>query len=201
MIKNIKSVKYTLIIILLILLSVTVTGCKSNENNQGLEYYGNITVSDENKILGDIILSLFPDELKEENVPIVSTEQKDSDLIFTLFNLNSEILDSYAILTSKDNSSINTIAIVAPKLAYEEEVITGLTIRISKLIDGKDAEEKQEILGKVVLEQFLDTKYLVLIIDDNSDIIFKEIGKGLANLDSTQVDVIENITGVIELNR
>lgn len=201
MIKNIKSVKYTLIIILVILLSVTVTGCKSNENNQGLEYYGNITVSDENKILGDIILSLFPDELKEENVPIVSTEQKDSDLIFTLFNLNSEILDSYAILTSKDNSSINTIAIVAPKLSYEEEVITGLTIRISKLIDGKDAEEKQEILGKVVLEQFLDTKYLVLIIDDNSDIIFKEIGKGLANLDSTQVDVIENITGVIELNR
>lgn len=198
--KSVKIISFILIILLLLLSSVA--RCTSdNKKGSSTKYFGDATITEENKILGEIILSLFPEEDRLNNVPIVAKDQKDSDLVFTLFNLDPEILESYAILTSKDNTSMNTIVIVASKLGYEVDVLMSLEHRIVNLLEGKEKEEQDKILENTVLEQYSLSKYLVLVLHDNSDLIYKEICEGLAELDSSKVDVIQEISGMIEITK
>lgn len=189
-------------IIIILIMVFSITGCKSTSIQElSNKYYGAVTIKEENKILGDIILSLFPEEYRSNNVPIIAHDQKYSDLVFTLFNLNPEILESYAILTSKDNSSTDNIAIIVPKIGYEVDVIMGIDNRVVKLLANKDKEEQDKIIETVVLEQYDLSKYLIFIVNDNSDLIYKEIIKGLKDMDSSKVDVIEEISGVIEIKK
>lgn len=201
MLHKYKSVKIISFILIILLLS-SVAGCTSdNKKGSSANYFGDATITEENKILGEIILSLFPEEYRSNNVPIIAHDQKYSDLVFTLFNLNPEILESYAILTSKDNSSTDNIAIIVPKIGYEVDVIMGIDNRVVKLLANKDKEEQDKIIETVVLEQYDLSKYLIFIVNDNSDLIYKEIIKGLKDMDSSKVDVIEEISGVIEIKK
>lgn len=201
MLHKYKSVKIISFILIILLLSSVARCTSDNKKGSSTKYFGDATIMEENKILGEIILSLFPEEDRLNNVPIVAKDQKDSDLVFTLFNLDPEILESYAILTSKDNTSMNTIVIVASKLGYEVDVLMSLEHRIVNLLEGKEKEEQDKILENTVLEQYSLSKYLVLVLHDNSDLIYKEICEGLAELDSSKVDVIQEISGMIEITK
>lgn len=201
MLHKYKSVKIISFILIILLLSSVARCTSDNKKGSSTKYFGDATITEENKILGEIILSLFPEEDRLNNVPIVAKDQKDSDLVFTLFNLDPEILESYAILTSKDNTSMNTIVIVASKLGYEVDVLMSLEHRIVNLLEGKEKEEQDKILENTVLEQYSLSKYLVLVLHDNSDLIYKEICEGLAELDSSKVDVIQEISGMIEITK
>ncbi len=193
--------KRILSLFLILLLLVSIAGCSFDnvDKSKVKDYFDGTKVAEENKILGEIILSLFPEEMRKNNVPIVSEDQTSSNLVFTLFKLDPKMLDSYAFLTSTDNTSLNTIAIVVPKIGYEIDVLMGLENRIVNLLEGKEKAEQDKILDKVILEQYGLSKYIVLVLHENSEQIYNEICNGLATLDSSQVNVIEEITDVIEI--
>lgn len=163
-----------------------------------LEVYKNIAAPEVSKFLGTMIVNVRPEEYRIADIPIISTTDKDADMILTLMHLNPEYLDEYAVSTSQNNTRAYSVAIVKAKKGYEENVGVGLSTRIDDLKRGvKNYPDQLYLVDNVVMEQIGD--YLVFIVCDNADEVYKEFYKVMSSTDLNDLNVVSMMTEVERL--
>lgn len=172
-----------------------------SENNESkielkgeyLDNYKEVNAPEVSKFLGTMIVNIRPEDYRISDIPIISTTDKDADMIFTLMHLNAGYLEEYAVSTSQSNTRAYSVAIVKAKKGYEEEVVVGLSTRIDDLRRGvKNYPDQLYLVDNVVMEQVGD--YLVFIICDNADKVYDEFYKVMVSTDLNDLTVVSMMT-------
>lgn len=170
------------VVVALCLMSVlfVITGCVGVDYQTELQIYRGVEVSKESRVLGDIVMSLYHRDIREANIPIISTEQPKGEFYTRLLGIDTDVHTEYVVKLGDGGTTTKgreTIVIVKEVPGYEIEVLSGMVdwcLDISNKLDekGKEKLEKQTILTQ-------EKGYSVLIISERAQLVYDEIFKGI----------------------
>lgn len=158
-----------------------------------LEEYKDIRVTEESKFLGTAIVKLRPEEYQYKDIPIISTEQENADLILTLMHLDSSYMDEFAISASDSYTRAYTFAIIKPKVGYEQTILVALDTRMTEMEERlKNYPDQLYIINNAVVQQVGD--YIVFIACDNADDVYKELFNVMSETDLSVITPVPFMT-------
>lgn len=202
----------SLLLIVLLVLTLSSCGKPDNDNSEVtpepsetantptielkgeyLEEYEGVEAPEVSKFLGTMIMNVRPEEYRISDIPIISMQDKDSDMVMTLMHLNPEYLEEFAVSASQSNTRAYSVAIVKAKKGFEENIVVGLSTRIDDLRRGvKNYPDQIYLVDNLVMEQVGD--YLVFIVCDNADDVYEEFYKVMSSTDLNDLFMVPMMT-------
>lgn len=162
-----------------------------------LDIYDDIEGHDIEKFLATAIVNVRPEEYRNNDFPIITADDKNADLIFTLMGFKPEDTLEFAISTTNSNSRAYCVAIVKPNDVFFENVYLGMSNRIADLQRSvSDYPDQVAVVDTCKFEQV--GEYLVLVICENSDKVFEQLYKVMS---STDLSDLESVAGFTEEER
>lgn len=148
---------------------------------------------DINKFLGTLIVKMRPTEYQIADIPVISEDSPNADMIFTLLHLNPDYLVNYALSASSSVTRAYTVAIMQSAPFCEEMIIAAIEARLFDLYHQvKDYPDQLYLVENVVLTQVGD--FILFIVCDNAKMVKEEIIKVLTNTDLNTVEIVPFFT-------
>jgi len=158
-----------------------------------LEEYENLEVSEESKFFGTAIVNVRPEEYRDFDIPVISMENENANLVMTLMHLDSNWLEEYAISVSQSSTRAYTVAVLKAKQGMEGYVVNAVTERLNDLSRGmRNYPDQMYFVENAVIEQV--GNYLLFIVCDNADKVFKEFDEIMKTTDLADLDVVPMLT-------
>lgn len=158
-----------------------------------LEEYKNLEVSEESKFFGTAIVNIRPKEYRSFDIPIINMENPNSNLIMTLMHLDVSWLEEYAISASQSSTRAYTVAVLKAKQGMEGNVVNAVSERLNDLTRGmRNYPDQMYLVENAVIEQV--GNYLLFIVCDNADKVYKEFEEIMESTDLADLDVIPMLT-------
>ena len=158
-----------------------------------LDEYKNLEVSEESKFFGTAIVNVRPKEYRDFDIPVISMESENANLVMTLMHLDSSWLEEYAISVSQSSTRAYTVAVLKAKQGMEGNVASAVTERLNDLNRGmKNYPDQMYFVENAVIEQI--GNYLLVIVCDNADKVFNEFTEIMESTDLADLDVVPMLT-------
>lgn len=158
-----------------------------------LDEYKNTEVEEVRKFFGTAIVNVRPKEYRKFDIPIISETDEGANLVSNLLHLELEWLEEYAMSVSQSNTRAYTVAIVKPKVEYIENVISAVSLRLNDLERTMvNYPDQMYLVENAIVEQVGD--YLVILVCDNSDEVFKQIYNVMSSCDLGDLKEVSMMT-------
>lgn len=149
------------------------------------------------KFLGTAIVNVRPEEYRGNDIPIISMDSPNADLILNTMFLKEEYLGNFAISTSLNSTRAYTVAVMESVSGYEEYLVSAIEQRIKSLYSQvKDYPDQVYLVDNAVVSQV--GSFLIFVICDNSEDVMNEIK---AVMDSGDLDTLKSIPYMTEEER
>lgn len=158
-----------------------------------LSVYDDIEGHEIEKFLATAIVNVRPEEYRNNDFPIITEDDKNADLIFTLMGFRPEDTMEFAISTTNSNSRAYCVAIVEPKEMLFENVYMGIANRITDIQRSvADYPDQVAVANDYVFEQM--SQYLILVICENADAVYEQLVKVMASADLSDLESVPGFT-------
>ncbi len=148
---------------------------------------------DISKFLGTAIVNVRPIEYRNNDIPIISKDSPNANLILSTMFLKAEYLNNFAISTSLNSTRAYTVAIMEATQGYEEYLLSGIEQRIRSLYSQvKDYPDQIYLVDNAIIKQV--GNFLMLIICDNAVDVSKALEEVMVNTDLTTLESVPYMT-------
>lgn len=145
------------------------------------------------KFLGTAIVNVRPEEYRKNDIPIISGDSPNADLVLNSMFLKEEYLENFAISASLNSTRAYTVAIMEAAPYCEEYLVKGVEQRIRSLYEQvKDYPDQLYLVDNAVVTQM--GNFLVLVICDNAQDVCKAIDEVMTNTDLTTLKSVPYMT-------
>lgn len=145
------------------------------------------------KFLGTAIVNVRPEEYRKNDIPIISGDSPNADLVLNSMFLKEEYLENFAISVSLNSTRAYTVAIMEAAPYCEEYLVKGVEQRIRSLYEQvKDYPDQLYLVDNAVVTQM--GNFLVLVICDNAQDVCKAIDEVMTNTDLTTLKSVPYMT-------
>lgn len=148
---------------------------------------------DISKFLGTAIVKVRPEEYRKNDIPVISPDSPNADMVFSLLHLKPEYIANYAISASSSSTRAYTVAIMQSAPYCEEQIMASIEARVSDLYNQvADYPDQIHLVKNAVVTQV--GSFIVFIISDNPKDVLAELQSVMLNMDLNTIQPVPYMT-------
>ncbi len=148
---------------------------------------------DISKFLGTAIVNVRPEEYRNNDIPVISMDSPNAEMVFSLLHLKPEYIANYAISASSSSTRAYTVAIMQSAPYCEEQIMASIQARVSDLYNQVgDYPDQVYLVKNAVVTQV--GSFIVFIISDNAKDVLEELKSVMLNMDLNTISPVPYMT-------